>query len=212
MTGSTAAIVLAGGASSRFGADKLLVPLHGRPLLHHAVGGAASVAEVVVVVIGPGALDPVLPGIPGTRVVVARDVAARRGPLAGLAAGLSALSTLGGGALVADPVLLVGGDMPTLVPSVLRALVAALEADEGLGAATLEADPPAILPMAVRPSLAGPAAAELLALDRRALRGLLARVPSAVIPAGAWRALDPDGRTLRDVDAPGDMPGGPDRG
>jgi molybdopterin-guanine dinucleotide biosynthesis protein A len=141
--------------------------------------------------------------------IVARDGAAHRGPLAGLAAGLAAL---GAGTPGADRALVVGGDMPSLVPAVLQALVEALVADARLGAVTLEADPPAILPMAVRSSLAAPAADALLAGDRRALRGLLTRVPSAVIPASAWRALDPDARTLRDVDAPGDMPGWADGG
>jgi molybdopterin-guanine dinucleotide biosynthesis protein A len=62
-----------------------------------------------------------------------------------------------------------------------------------------------VLPLAVRPSLAAPAVTGLLHEDRRALRGLLARVPSAVVPAQAWRALDPDGRTLRDVDTRDDL-------
>ena len=51
-------------------------------------------------------------------------------------------------------VLVVGGDMPWIVPAVLLLLVDALVADTTLGAATLEADPPTALPMAVRPWLA----------------------------------------------------------
>jgi molybdenum cofactor guanylyltransferase len=216
MTGPRAAIVLAGGASSRFGTDKLLAPLDGRPLLQHAVGAVASLVDVVVVVVAPDASDPLLPEGPAVRLIVARDAAAHRGPLAGLASGLGALAALVGPGSGAAPgthrVLLVGGDMPTLVPSVLRALDDALAADERLAAVTLEADPPATLPMALRPSLVASAVGELLAEDRRALRGLLDRVPSAVIPASAWRTLDPDGRTLRDVDAPGDMPTAADAG
>ena len=59
--------------------------------------------------------------------------------------------------------------------------------------------------MAVRVALAAPAAAELLAADRRSLRGLLDAVPSAVVPLSAWRPLDPAAATLRDVDVPGDL-------
>ncbi|MFN8630624.1 MAG: hypothetical protein U0838_09995 [Chloroflexota bacterium] len=100
--------------------------------------------------------------------------------------------------------VLAGGDMPSLVPGVLRVLLAALD-DPALAAATLEAEPTASLPMAVRPLVVGPAAGELLAEGRRALRGVLTRVPSAIVPAAAWRAHDPDGATLRDVDTRRDL-------
>lgn len=193
------AIVLAGGASTRFGADKLATDLDGRPLLHHAFLAVAEVAGPIVVVVAPGAPPPSIPPGLATRVVVARDSETHGGPLAGLAAGLAALDP------ATNIVLVVGGDMPSLVPAVLRLLVGALVADPTPGAATLEADPPSALPMAVRRSLAAPAAAALLAEDRRALRGLLTRVASVVVPAHAWRALDPDGRTLRDVDTPTDL-------
>lgn len=198
------AIVLAGGASTRFGADKLVADLDGRPLLHHALLAVARVADRIVVVVAPGAPSPAVPRDLVGLVVVARDEAPFGGPLAGMAAGLAALAALDPATTIA---LVVGGDMPALVPSVLRLLVGAVAADPSLGAATLEADPPSALPMAVRPSLAGPATAALLAQDRRALRGLLALVPSTAVPAHAWRAFDPDGRTLRDVDAPEDLPG-----
>ena len=51
-------IVLAGGASSRFGSDKLAAPLDGRPLLHHALDAVAAVADHVIVVVGPGQAGP----------------------------------------------------------------------------------------------------------------------------------------------------------
>ncbi len=195
---ATAAVVLAGGASSRFGTDKLAAELGGQPLLHHALKAVDDVAATIVVVLAPDAASPALPTL-RARTLVAHDVVTHQGPLAGLAAGLDAL-----GAGV-DRVLLVGGDMPTLVPAVLDALLAALDADPALGAATLEADPAATLPMALRPGLAGPAAVSLLAEGRRALRNVLARVPCTVLPSASWRALDPEARTLRDVDTRRDL-------
>ncbi len=195
---STAGIVLAGGASARFGADKLAAALDGRPLLHHALAAVDAVAATIVLVLAPDAAAPALPTL-RAGVLVAHDLATHQGPLAGLAAGLAAL----------DPgierVVLVGGDMPSLAPDVLRLLLDTLDADPTLGAATLEAEPTASLPMALRPSIVGPAARDLLAEGRRALRGVLARVPAAVVPAVAWRALDPDAQTLRDVDARRDL-------
>ena len=196
--GATAAIVLAGGASSRFGADKLAAELDGWPLLHHALAAVDEVATTIVLVLAPDADEPALPAL-NARILVAHDLATHQGPLAGLAAGLAALEP------GVERALLVGGDMPSLVPDVLRLLLNALDADAELAAATLESEPTASLPMGVRPSIVGPAAGELLAEGRRALRGVLARVPAAIVPAVAWRALDPDGRTLRDVDTRRDL-------
>ena len=194
-----AAIVLAGGASSRFGADKLAADFNGKPVLHHTLTAVATVADVIVLVIPPGAAEPPLPPDLASRLVIARDSALHQGPLAGLAAGLAACPP------DTEIAIVVGGDMPTLQPAVLRLLTDALIASPALGAVTLQADPPAILPMAIRPSVAAPAVAALLADNRRALRGLLAAVPSVIAPAAQWRALDPGARTLRDIDTPEDL-------
>jgi hypothetical protein len=32
-------------------------------------------------------------------------------------------------------------------------------------------------------------------------------VPASAVPSAAWRAIDPEGRTLRDIDTPGDLSG-----
>jgi molybdopterin-guanine dinucleotide biosynthesis protein A len=196
-----AAIVLAGGESTRFGGNKLAAELEGRPVLEHALRAVATVASPVVLVIGPDDPAPLLTGDSASDIVLARDAVAHRGPLAGLSAGLAALP---------DPVdvaIVVAGDMPTLVPAVLELLAGVLVRDPSLGAAFLEAEPVSPLPAAVRPSVAGPAAEALLAADRRSLRGLLDAIPTVVVSATAWRALDPDGATLRDVDIPGDLTG-----
>ena len=108
-------IVLAGGRSTRFGADKLAARIDGRPLLHHAILAVASVADEVVVVIGSDGARPSLPTDADVPVRVVRDAIAGRGPLAGLAAGLEAAH----GSLA----LLVGGDQPWLSPAVLAELL-----------------------------------------------------------------------------------------
>ena len=197
-----AAIVLAGGASSRFGGNKLSAELAGRPVLQHALRAAAAVASPIVLVIGPDDPVPWLPADLGADVVLARDDVAHRGPLAGLEAGVGALAAL---PRPVDIAILVAGDMPTLVPAVLELLAGTLARDPSLGVACLETDQASPLPAAVRPSVAGPAASALLASDRRSLRGLLTAVRTVVVPAGDWRALDPLGATLRDVDTPDDL-------
>jgi molybdopterin-guanine dinucleotide biosynthesis protein A len=202
-----AGIVLAGGASSRFGGDKLAADLRGRPVLEHAIRAVTTVASPIVVVIGPEDPLPFLPSEPGVEVVLARDIVAHRGPLAGLAGGLAALAALDPEGPPPDVALVVAGDMPSLVPDVLRLLVTMLAADAILGVAFLEAEPASPLPAAVRPSVARPTADALLAADRRSLRGLLDAVPCAVVGAAAWRALDPEARTLRDIDTRADLRG-----
>ena len=205
-----AAIILAGGRSSRFGADKLAARLDGIPVLEHALRAVAQVADPVVVVVSPDAPSPSVPSDLRVEVVPARDLVAHQGPLAGLVGGLAALASWAdseGEGAAPDVVLLVAGDMPTLIPGVLDLLARVLGADPSLGAATLETDPPTLLPSAIRASLAGPMAETLLAADRRSLRGLLESVPSSVVPSAAWRAIDREGLTLRDIDTPEDLSG-----
>jgi molybdopterin-guanine dinucleotide biosynthesis protein A len=196
---TTAAIVLAGGASSRFGGDKLAAEYQGRPVLHHALAAVAAVADPVVLVLGPDTAVPAIPPGLAASLRIARDAVAHQGPLAGLAGGLAALPA------GIDRAIVVAGDMPALVPEVLRALLDAVGADIAIAAACLEADPPSPLPMAMRRVPTETAAIALLDADRRSLRALLDAVPSVVVPAATWRRLDPDGATLRDIDTPGDL-------
>jgi molybdenum cofactor cytidylyltransferase len=66
------AVVLAAGASTRFGSPKQLVRIAGRPLLHTAVTRAAEVTgNALIVVLGAGAaeLAPLLKHSPGSVVV-----------------------------------------------------------------------------------------------------------------------------------------------
>jgi len=82
--GSLAAIVIAGGESRRFGADKLaLRDGEGRSLLEVTVAGVAEVTDVVIVVGPERPLD--------TDVIWTREVPPGGGPCAALIAGLACL-------------------------------------------------------------------------------------------------------------------------
>jgi molybdopterin-guanine dinucleotide biosynthesis protein A len=187
------AIVLAGGRSARFGRDKLAEAIDGRPLLDHAIRSVRVVATDVVVVAAPGAIPALPPGVS-----LAHDAVAFEGPLAGLAAGLTAL-----GANV-DRVIVVAGDMPTLEPAVLSRLIDAL--GPAVEAAVLEVSgEPVPLPMAVRPGEAARTARHLLDTGERRLRALPSALRSEVIAEAIWRVDDPDGATLRDIDSPADL-------
>jgi molybdopterin-guanine dinucleotide biosynthesis protein A len=188
----TGAVVLAGGRSSRFGADKLEVMIDGRPLLARSIDAARSVVSTVVVVLAPGSARD-LPA----DVVVAHDADAYEGPLAGLVAGLAAMPP------DIERVLVVGGDMPTLSTPVLALLLDMLGEVGPAAAVILDEGGP--MPMAVRASRAETVARDLLASGERRLRALPEHLRAAVVPATEWRALDPDGATLRDIDRPADL-------
>jgi molybdopterin-guanine dinucleotide biosynthesis protein A len=187
------AVVLAGGRSSRFGRDKLEVEVGDRRLLDRAVDAVRPVADEIVVV-GPVHVERAAG--PGIRVV--RDKVAYEGPLVGLATGLEGLGP------DVDRVLVIGGDMPSLVPDVLRLLVAALDGDAV--AAWLEREPsPRPLPMAIRRRAGISTAARLVAAGERRLRALPEALGAVMVTADAWRRLDHDGASLRDVDVPTDL-------
>jgi molybdopterin-guanine dinucleotide biosynthesis protein A len=180
----------------RFGRDKLAEPYEGLPLLHHALLRLAVVCDEVVVVLAPGADTSGLP--PGVR--PAFDATPGEGPLAGLQAGLLA-------AAAADVVVVSGGDMPDLRVAVLREMLQVME-ESGVDAVALQdGDRARPLPCVLRPAPAADAVHSLLHAGRRRLRDVLDALHTAVIDADTWTALDPERRTLFDVDEPGDIEG-----
>jgi molybdopterin-guanine dinucleotide biosynthesis protein A len=194
-TGRLGAIVLAGGRSSRFGRDKMVEPLDGRRLLDHAVAAVVSVDPdiAIVVVTAPGArLEP------PSGAQLAHDEQPFEGPLAGLAAGVARLAT------EVDRFLVVGGDMPTLSVPVLRLLLDRLspQVESAILADGQFARP---LPAAYRRDAAEPAIRSLYATGERRLRALRTVLATDVVPESDWRALDPGGASLRDIDRPDDM-------
>jgi molybdopterin-guanine dinucleotide biosynthesis protein A len=81
-------------------------------------------------------------------------------------------------------------------------------ADTDAAAAVLAAgDRPRPLPCVLRTWPAADMTHTLLHAGRRRLRDVLGALQTAVIDEATWTALDPERRTLVDVDEPGDMPG-----
>ena len=189
-------IVLAGGRSTRFGSDKLVADHSGRPLLHAPIEVLSGICDDVIVVRAPGRSGDDLP--PGVR--VANDPTEGEGPLAGLHAGLMA-------AVRSNTALVVGGDMPELQPAVLRELLAVLDRARVDAALLADGDRPRPLPAAVRTWPAADVAHTLLHAGRRRLRDVFDALRTAVVDEATWTALDPERRTLIDVDEPGDLPG-----
>lgn len=203
-------IVLAGGRSSRFGADKLRASIDGEPLLWRPVRALAGAGcGVVVVVIAPNGPVPELPPDRGTDVRVVRDREPFGGPLVGVRTGLGAAP---------DPVALVAaGDQPALRPALLRVLLGALAAptDPGLPggrspAAAVLVDAtgaPRPLPCAVDRSWALAVADRLLAAGESRLRALLEALDARTVPERDWRPADPEAGWTVDIDTPADLEG-----
>jgi molybdopterin-guanine dinucleotide biosynthesis protein A len=157
----------------------------------------AEVCGEVVIVIGPQGPEPDLPRSSSLR--VARDPVEGRGPLAGLVAGLPGVRT----ALV----LVAAGDMPTLSTAVLAEMLQVAGTTEGDAVALQDGETLRPLPVVLRMEPAGGTARALLDRGERSLLALLRALRVTSLDESTWRALDPEGMTLRDVDRPEDLTG-----
>jgi molybdenum cofactor guanylyltransferase len=187
------AIVLAGGRSSRFGSDKLAAELDGVPLLHHTIRAVAAVCAEVLVVGTPTGLSVELPDDIAAAVVL--DVDAYQGPLMALVVAASAATH--------RTLLIVAGDMPHLEPAVLERVLAT--AHEHQGACLIAEGRPQPLPMAVDRAALLTRGRDLIGAGERRLRALFDHLDLERIPEAEWRTLDPEGRSLRDIDRPEDL-------
>jgi molybdopterin-guanine dinucleotide biosynthesis protein A len=148
-----------------------------------------------VVVLAPDAAEPPMPlGVP---VRFARDVDEGEGPLAGTYAGLHAVRT--------EHALVAGGDMPDLRTAVLLELFRVADEAPVDGVALADGDRFRPLPCVVRSAPARDTAHTLLHDGHRRLRDLLEALRIAIVDEPTWHALDPERRTVFDVDEPGDL-------
>ena len=177
-----AAIVLAGGRSTRFGSDKLSVPVDGAPLVLHAVGAARSLGAEVVVVGPPG------PDLPED-VTLVREDPPYSGPYSAVAAGLQAVGP------DVEVVLVLAGDLVdpgALLPHLVAAVDAGAEAAVAVDAYGLRQ--PLLAAYSVVPLLGG-----ILGVDptNRAANELLDGLHVVEV-------VD-DGRHTRDIDTVEDL-------
>lgn len=149
----------------------------------------------MIVVLAPGASEPSMPL--GASVEFAWDAITDEGPLRGLSAGL--------GAANAGWVVVAGGDMPDLQPPVLLEMLRAGVETGAVAVALSDGGRERPLPCVLRSDPAADAVDALLQAEPRSLRALLAAVATVVIDEPTWVALDPERRTLIDVDEPDDL-------
>jgi molybdenum cofactor guanylyltransferase len=189
-------ILLAGGASRRFGRPKIVEPVDGAPLFHRPLRALLESCDDVVIVLAPEAPDPPLPD-GSDRVSFARDPVAYEGPLAGTRVGLEHVRR--------ETVVLVAADMPD-VSSQLLSLMAERQTDTGRNAIVLrDADGPRPLPAVLTVAPALSLARTLLQSGERRLRALVECLEPDGLPETIWSRADAQGAWRHDVDLPGDL-------
>jgi len=189
-------ILLAGGASRRFGRPKLVEPLDGEPLFHLPLRALLASCDDVVVVLAPDAPEPPLPE-GSDRVSFARDRLAYEGPLAGTRAGLEHVR--------GESAALVAGDMPG-VSARLISLMAERAASTGRSGIVLrDGRGTRPLPAVLRVGPAMALSRRLLDEGERKLRALVEGLALDELPEAVWAEVDPRGAWRNDVDTPGDL-------
>ena len=181
-------IVLAGGAGRRMGAHKPLLQLGGKTLIEHVVAALDPLVAGVIVVTNDAEAMAFL-GLP-----TVGDAEPGRGPLMGLYSGLLACPT--------PYALAVACDAPFLSPALLEALIARRRP----AAMTLPETEHGPQPMpGVYPTAFAPSIASLLEGGRAAMRDLVVAGPVELLSAEDVSALDPEGRSFKDLDTPEDL-------
>lgn len=184
------AIVLAGGASRRFGSDKTRAAWGAKTLLERAVEPlAGSFGEVLVVTRKPEGLGALRRK--GVRVVA--DLFSEPHPMGGLLSGLDAC--------VWEYAFVCGADMPFVSPALARALG---EAASGYGAAVPRWEG-ALQPLcAVYSRRVRGVLRRMVGEGQLALGGLLDIVPTRYLSEDEVAAADPAGRSFVDIDTRAD--------
>jgi len=142
-------IVLAAGEGRRFGSNKLLYPVDGRPMIGHALATAlASRLDRIHVVLGHDAarVEAALAdaGMLRDRLTIIYNSNYHRGLMSSLKCGLQAVSPGAAGAMV------MLGDMPYVLGQGIERVIAAFERRPGFVVATVGGKPthPRVIPRA----------------------------------------------------------------
>lgn len=178
--------VLAGGASTRMGRNKALLPVRGRPLIAHIIERLRPLADEVIVVARDAALYAFL-GVP-----VATDRYPGIGPLAGLHAALAEAH--------GDLVALVACDMPFVKREVFAHLIALAPGVDVVMPRVGGREEP--LHAVYRRPTCLPAVEATIAQGGRRLIAFLPQVRVRYVDEDELRALDPGLESFANVNTP----------
>jgi molybdenum cofactor guanylyltransferase len=183
-----AGLVLCGGASTRMGREKALLPVEGRPLVLHVAGLLEGAADPVF--LAPGILGRL--GALGYLEV--EDAAPGSGPLGGLVAGLAASP---------HPLqAVVAVDMPFASPELFTYL-ADLHRGEDAVVPLFGSRPEPLHAVYARSAL--PALQSYLAEGALALHSVLERLRVRWVDKDEWRTADPSGRFAQNINSAEDL-------
>jgi molybdopterin-guanine dinucleotide biosynthesis protein A len=184
-------LILCGGMSTRMGTSKAMLPFGPETMLQRVVRLLGTVVDPLVVV---AAREQDLPELP-EGVIVTRDERDRRGPLEGLRAGLRALPES------VDIAYATSCDVPLLMPGFVARMIELLE---GHDIAVMEIDGFAHPLSAVYRRDTLPHIEALLAQDKLRPFFLFDAVRTVRVRAEQMVSVDPQLRTLRNLNTPDD--------
>jgi len=179
-------IVLCGGLSTRMGTPKALLPFGSETMLQRVVRLLGTTVSPIVAVAAQGQELPALPA----DVIVTRDERDARGPLEGLRAGLKALPE------AVDAAYVTSCDVPLLVPAFVTHMLTLL-GDHDIAVMEIDGFTHPLSAMYRRRVL--PHVESLLAQDRLRPVFLFDAVSTRRVSPDDMRAVDPDLRTLRNL-------------
>jgi molybdopterin-guanine dinucleotide biosynthesis protein A len=189
---NAAAIILAGGKSTRLGRDKASEMLLGKPLLQRAIERVEGLVAQCVVVRAAGQVLPDVPAHGSLRVV--EDVYSDSGPLGGLYTGLAAVDSALG--------LVVACDMPLLQPSLLGVLLRQAAGHEAVVPVTA-AGPEPLCAVYSRECL--PAVKQRLDDADYKVMNTLQDLNVLYLDEEEWRRFDPEGLSFLNVNTQADL-------
>jgi molybdopterin-guanine dinucleotide biosynthesis protein A len=184
-------IVLCGGQSKRMGKPKAWLPFHGELMLPRVVRRLGEAVSPIVVVAAP---EQELPALP-SNVQVVRDEEKGRGPLQGLAAGLSALNGQVEAAYASSC------DVPFLKPAFVRLMITLLDSFHICVPRVGEFQHPlaAVYRLEVLEKVC-----TLLGENRLRPAFLFESAPTRVVTEDEIRSVDADFASLRNLNTPED--------
>jgi molybdopterin-guanine dinucleotide biosynthesis protein A len=182
-------IILCGGQSKRMGTAKAWLPFAGETMLERVVGILQEVVDPLVVVAAPGQDIPPLP----QNVILGRDEVEGRGPLQGLASGLTALAGR------ADAAYVTSCDVPFLQAAFVRRMIELL-GDQMICVPDVNGYQHPLA--AVYRIEVLQAVKKLLQTDRLRPVFLFEEVPTRVVKEAELIDVDPTFQTLRNLNTP----------
>lgn len=188
----SAAIVLAGGKSTRLGRDKASEPLLGRPLLQRVIDSVQVATREITVVRAAGQrLPEVEAHVP---IEVVQDVVPGKGPLGGIYTGLRQID--------GEFAFVTGCDMPMLQPALISALLG-LASGRRAVVPVVEGLPQPLCAVYARECLE-PMSRRLDAGELK-LALLLEEVGALHLQEEQWRVFDPRGLSFVNVNSDADL-------